>query len=948
MGAGSRLLRVRPGEGRIVGLVVGMMFVASAGVAIGQSGIEALFLERLGTDALPVLYLVQGATGLATTLALTGSLARLDRRRAYVRIPLAIAVVVLVEWALLGTEVSWIYWVLWLTVICTLLLQAVYLWGAAGLVTDTRRAKRLFPLFGAGSILGSVVGGLGTRPLAAVVGTENLLLVWAAALGSGALLCAAVVRVRRPAGAARRLPTRRGPSAAHEIGAALSFLRRSPLHAWMTVAAVLFSVLFYVLYLPYAEAATARYPDPDDLAGFFGIYWAAGTTAAFLISMLLTNRLLARFGAAAMVFALPLLYGGSFGTVIVSSTFASLVAVRFGVGVWLQGVSSPAWETLINVAPESRRDQVRAFVNGGATQIGTAVAGVVTLTGEALTGRQVALIGLVASSITALVVWRFRGSYTTALVDAIRSGRPRVFDDPVPNSPIALGHDARAVELAATAMHDLDPRMRRLASELLTVAGDERATLALRDALDDADALVRARALDGVVAAGRLTEAELERALADEDPRVRLAALHGLGAAPTPPALLKDEDPSVAAAAAVRLLRSDPGPEATSTLGRLLSDDDPETRLAVVRELRDAPPDGIPLASGLLRDPSPAVRAAAVEALVAAGPEVAAPAAIEALASPDLVVRTAALRSLDRLDLRGFEGDLSRFTEGWTSLALRDGAVAGAVPKGGEAADLLHEALLARARARALVALAALSVTSDDRAAMRVALDILGEGDTSQQANALEAIDTAAASSAVRSLLRLWEPSSTGERAPADRSSWREAAEADDDPLIRACAQLVEPTRHEGDAMTRSPGSMADVELVLVLRKVPLFAALEPAELQRVATIADERSYADGEAIGLEGELGDEMHVVLDGTVRVVRGDSETIARRGSGDFVGEMSLITRSPRMASLIAEGDVRTVRIGYREFEGMIRERPEIALAVMRELAERLTVAVAPSTD
>jgi CRP-like cAMP-binding protein len=132
---------------------------------------------------------------------------------------------------------------------------------------------------------------------------------------------------------------------------------------------------------------------------------------------------------------------------------------------------------------------------------------------------------------------------------------------------------------------------------------------------------------------------------------------------------------------------------------------------------------------------------------------------------------------------------------------------------------------------------------------------------------------------------------------------------------------------------------MSPVELVLVLRGIPLFSALEPAELQRVATIAEERTYADGEVIGSEGEMGDEMHVVVEGTVRVVRGDGETIARRGVGDIVGEMAVITRAPRVASLVAEGDVRTLRIGHREFEGMIRERPDIALAVMRVLAERL---------
>jgi CRP-like cAMP-binding protein len=111
------------------------------------------------------------------------------------------------------------------------------------------------------------------------------------------------------------------------------------------------------------------------------------------------------------------------------------------------------------------------------------------------------------------------------------------------------------------------------------------------------------------------------------------------------------------------------------------------------------------------------------------------------------------------------------------------------------------------------------------------------------------------------------------------------------------------------------------------------------ADLERVAQLAQEHTHPDGDIIGAEGELGEEMHILLDGTVRVVRADGETIARRGAGEVVGEMSVITRAPHVATLIAEGDVRTLHIGYREFEAMVHERPDIALAIMRALAERL---------
>ena len=142
--------------------------------------------------------------------------------------------------------------------------------------------------------------------------------------------------------------------------------------------------------------------------------------------------------------------------------------------------------------------------------------------------------------------------------------------------------------------------------------------------------------------------------------------------------------------------------------------------------------------------------------------------------------------------------------------------------------------------------------------------------------------------------------------------------------------------------MARSLTTVPLIERVLLLRSIPLFADLSPADLEGVARIAEEHGYADGEEIAREGELGQEMHVVIQGTIRVVKdlgGNEREIARRHAGEVVGEASVITRNPRIASLVADGVVRTIRIGQREFESMVRERPELALGVMRVLALRL---------
>ena len=68
--------------------------------------------------------------------------------------------------------------------------------------------------------------------------------------------------------------------------------------------------------------------------------------------------------------------------------------------------------------------------------------------------------------------------------------------------------------------------------------------------------------------------------------------------------------------------------------------------------------------------------------------------------------------------------------------------------------------------------------------------------------------------------------------------------------------------------------------------------------------------------------------------------DSEKeIARRNTGDVVGEMSIISGEPRIASLIAVEETHFLCLDKKSFEGLIRERPEVGFAVMRVLCVRL---------
>jgi CRP-like cAMP-binding protein len=87
-----------------------------------------------------------------------------------------------------------------------------------------------------------------------------------------------------------------------------------------------------------------------------------------------------------------------------------------------------------------------------------------------------------------------------------------------------------------------------------------------------------------------------------------------------------------------------------------------------------------------------------------------------------------------------------------------------------------------------------------------------------------------------------------------------------------------------------------------LLNKIPLFSECSRAELEAVAAVTDELRLAAGRVLMRQGTVGRELLVLVDGEVTVAH-DGETIAVRGSGDFIGELALVTHRPRSATVTA---------------------------------------------
>jgi CRP-like cAMP-binding protein len=130
-------------------------------------------------------------------------------------------------------------------------------------------------------------------------------------------------------------------------------------------------------------------------------------------------------------------------------------------------------------------------------------------------------------------------------------------------------------------------------------------------------------------------------------------------------------------------------------------------------------------------------------------------------------------------------------------------------------------------------------------------------------------------------------------------------------------------------------GKDAKVEL---LKKVPLFAKLSKKGLQDVAHIADQLDLPAGKEMAKEGDRGREFFVLLKGEADVLK-DGRRINTMTEGDFFGEIALVTKMPRTATVTATTDVDVLVITERDFDMLMKKSPEIGRAVAEALAERV---------
>jgi glutaminase len=133
----------------------------------------------------------------------------------------------------------------------------------------------------------------------------------------------------------------------------------------------------------------------------------------------------------------------------------------------------------------------------------------------------------------------------------------------------------------------------------------------------------------------------------------------------------------------------------------------------------------------------------------------------------------------------------------------------------------------------------------------------------------------------------------------------------------------------------------ADHELLASLSRLAPFADLAEAELEALARMVEERSYAEGEWIVRRGQEDVGLHVIVEGEIGVVIEGAE-LATLPQGSFLGEISALLAEPAVADVVARSPVRCVVVPRNDVGGFLLANPRVMLRMLQTEARRLRTA------
>jgi AAA family ATP:ADP antiporter len=521
----ERALKIQPGDLACGVRLSSCLFLTISVYVIGKVARDALFLTQFPAVQLPYADIASGfLAGFVVVLYLrVGRLTSLSKL--LVGSPLFFAATFAIFWLLTRhSRPFWLYPVFYVWVGMFGVLAPTQVWTLANYLLTTREAKRIYGMVGGGGITGWIFGGYLSKVVALAFGTESLLLAMSALL----VICSAVMAVASNRGKIR-LDMANDPTGG-VAGTGQRDLADS-VHAVFSsrylraIAAVICISSFVTTLTGWQFKAVAKQfsVSTDAMAIFFGDFYFYAGVLALLVQLLLTTRLLRRFGIGPMLFVLPVVILLGSTAMVVWGAIAAAVFLKGGDQVLHYSIDRSTIELLYLPLPNRVKLQAKWFIDTVVWRFGDGLAGVVVLVFASRLGWTAQQIGWIAILLILgwlAAVFVVGKQYIVVLQESISQHR---FDA---EQASALALDRSTLDLLAKKTLTSDPAEILYALSLFEVERQRAAHPVIRDLLNHPAPEVRQKAISILSAAGdKSVQTSIEALLQDPDSGVRTEAM---------------------------------------------------------------------------------------------------------------------------------------------------------------------------------------------------------------------------------------------------------------------------------------------------------------------------------------------------------------------------------------------------------------------------------------
>ncbi|MGD0791962.1 MAG: Npt1/Npt2 family nucleotide transporter [Terriglobales bacterium] len=403
-------------------------------------------------------------------------------------------------------------------------LAPTQIWTLANYVLTTREAKRVFGMVGGGAIAGWIFAGLFSKTITKTFGTESLLLGMTLFL----LICAGLVILiwrsgQVEVGGAHELAQGTGETGPRNLNQSMRLVLSSSYLRAIAGVICISSLVTTLTGWQFLAIAQQVLKSKDALAIFFGNFNFYAGVISLLFQLLLTTRLLRRFGIGTLLFVLPVtVLLGSTG-LLVLGTLGAALALKGCDQVLRYSIDKSTTELLYLPLPARVKLQVKWFIDTVIWRLGDGLAGLTVLifaTSLHLPARQISWIALLLIGGWLVAVSVARRQYVATLKESI--GQHRV--DVEQTSTAVL--DRSTADLLATNLSASDPSDILYALSLFEVERQRAVHPVIRSLLSHPSAEIRRKAIAILSASGDKTvRPDMERLLRDPDLNVRTEAL---------------------------------------------------------------------------------------------------------------------------------------------------------------------------------------------------------------------------------------------------------------------------------------------------------------------------------------------------------------------------------------------------------------------------------------